>query len=98
MSELTKMADVVLPGANCFEKNGTVTNEKGRVQRIKHVLNPPQDAKADWKIIKMISEKLGEVLDFYSPKEIFTEMVKNVESFSGLEYDKIGKLGAGKNN
>ena len=57
-------ADVVLPGSAFSEKNATYVNMEGVVQKTNQALLPPGDAKEDWKIIRAISEKLGNPLPF----------------------------------
>ena len=39
MTETAQLANVVLPAASAYEKNGTVTNVCGEVQRLKQALN-----------------------------------------------------------
>tara|TARA_R110002095_G_scaffold126453_3_gene109562 strand:- start:5222 stop:7306 length:2085 start_codon:yes stop_codon:yes gene_type:complete len=48
-------ADVILPGAAYTEKNATYVNLEGRVQQTYLALNPPGDAKEDWKILRALS-------------------------------------------
>src|ERR1019366_9949219 len=39
MTETAQQADVVLPAASAYEKNGTVTNTSGEVQRLTRAIN-----------------------------------------------------------
>src|SRR5579885_778488 len=39
LTETAQQADVVLPAASAYEKNGTVTNVTGEVQRLKRGIN-----------------------------------------------------------
>lgn len=57
-------ADVILPGAAYTEKDATYVNTEGRVQRTYAAINPPGQAKVDWKIIRALSEVLGHTLPF----------------------------------
>lgn len=50
MSETAERAHVVLPSASFAEKDGTFTNQEGRVQLIKRLLMPPGSAKSDLEI------------------------------------------------
>ncbi|MBI5238491.1 MAG: NADH-quinone oxidoreductase subunit NuoG [Deltaproteobacteria bacterium] len=50
MSKTAERAHVVLPGASFAEKDGTFTNQEGRVQLIKRLLRPPGNAKSDLEI------------------------------------------------
>lgn len=48
-------ADVILPGAAYTEKDATYVSLEGRVQHTYLALNPPGDAKEDWKIVRALS-------------------------------------------
>lgn len=48
-------AHVVLPGAAYTEKKALYVNTEGRCQESHKALNPPGDAKEDWKIIRALS-------------------------------------------
>ena len=49
-------ADVVLPGAAYTEKDATYVNTEGRAQRALAAVAPPGLARADWKILRAVSE------------------------------------------
>jgi NADH-quinone oxidoreductase subunit G len=51
LTDTAKLADVLLPGASYAEKEGTFTNQEGRVQSIKRLIPPPGQAKSDLEII-----------------------------------------------
>lgn len=68
-------ADVILPGAAYTEKNGTYVNMEGRVQRGIQALQPPGDAKEDWRIIRALSE----VLDMPLPYDTLEALRKRME-------------------
>jgi len=59
-------ADVVLPGAAYTEKDATYVNTEGRVQLTRLATHPPGDARADWAIVRALSEALGKTLPFDS--------------------------------
>ena len=50
------MADLVLPGAAYTEKSATYVNTEGRAQRALACVAPPGLARADWKILRAVSE------------------------------------------
>lgn len=54
MTATAKMADCVLPGTCFAEKEGTFTNQEGRVQAIKRLMKPPGKAFSDREIIGAI--------------------------------------------
>ena len=59
-------ADIILPGAAYTEKNGTLVNTEGRVQRLKRAAFPPGEAREDWSILRALSEVAGHTLPYDS--------------------------------
>jgi NADH-quinone oxidoreductase subunit G len=59
-----RVADVILPGAAFSEKHGTYVNLEGRVQLSERATHPPGDARADWSILRALSDALGRPLPF----------------------------------
>ncbi len=57
-------ADVILPGAAYTEKHGIHVNLEGRVQYSEKAVDPPGDARADWSILRALSDALGRPLPF----------------------------------
>ena len=57
-------ADVILPGAAYTEKGGTYVNLEGRVQRGHLAINPPGEAREDWRILRAFSEVIGRRLPY----------------------------------
>jgi len=95
MSETARFADIVLPGSLHEEDEGTVTQTEGRVIKINKVVDPPGDARQDWRIIQDIARALGrqDGMSFESPREIFEELRRatkgSVIDYSGISYEKI---------
>src|SRR3954452_20182952 len=58
LTETAQLADVVLPAANAYEKNGTVTNGCGEVQRLKRAISM-LGTKPDLEIIGLIAKEMG---------------------------------------
>lgn len=54
-----EQADILLPAAAYTEKAGLWTNTEGRVQETLQAVQPPLQAKEDWKIFRALSEQLG---------------------------------------
>ncbi|GAA5990764.1 hypothetical protein JCM11641_002031 [Rhodosporidiobolus odoratus] len=57
-------ADVVLPGCAYTEKSVTWVNTEGRTQLGRAAVPPPGAAREDWKILRALSEVLGETLPY----------------------------------
>jgi len=54
----------VLPEAIWSERTGSLTNIEGRIQNINSAANPAGQAKSDWEILRMLSDKLGRKIAF----------------------------------
>lgn len=97
LSETARHADLVLPGSLHEEDEGTVTNVEGRVIRVRKAVEPPADARADWRILCDLARRLGEGerFAFAAPGEIFDELRRvsagAVADYSGITYDKIDR-------
>jgi NADH-quinone oxidoreductase subunit G len=64
LTETAQLADVVLPSVSVAERNCTLTNVEGRIQRAVRALAPLGGAKEDWAILNMLSEDMGEPLGY----------------------------------
>jgi assimilatory nitrate reductase catalytic subunit len=97
LNETAQHADVVLPGSLHEEDEGVVTQIEGRVIKINKAIDPPGEAKQDWRIILDIAKALGRErgFTFSSPHEIFDELriasKGGVADYSGITYEKIEK-------
>jgi NADH-quinone oxidoreductase subunit G len=69
------VADLVLPGAAYAEKHGTFVNLEGRVQRSEAAVFPPGQARADWSILRAVSDLMGKPLPFDSFAQLRSAMV-----------------------
>ncbi len=58
-SPLTERADVVLPMAIWSERQGSLTNLEGRVQKANAAVKPQGEARPDWEILSWLADKLG---------------------------------------
>lgn len=59
-----QFADVCLPGAAYTEKSATWINTEGRSQMGRTAVPPPGAARDDWKIIRALSEVVGQPLPY----------------------------------
>ncbi len=99
LNESAHHADVVLPGSLHEEDEGVVTQIEGRVIKINKAVDPPGEAKQDWRIIQDIARALGRErgFTFKEPREILDELrVASrgyVADYSGVTYEKIERQG-----
>jgi formate dehydrogenase major subunit len=89
LSETAKLAHVVLPGAAALEKDGTFTNGERRVQRVRKVLAPPGEARADWQVLLDLMAATGYPQSFRHPSEIMDEIAQVTPSFAGVSYARL---------
>jgi assimilatory nitrate reductase catalytic subunit len=95
LNETARHADVVLPGSLHEEDEGCVTQIEGRVIKINKAVDPPGDARQDWRIVQDIARALGRPrgFTFSSPREIFEELRKasagGIADYSGITYERL---------
>jgi len=93
-TETTAYADVVLPAASLFEKEGTVVNSDRRTLRIRKAIDSPGNARPDWEIIIDIAKRMGFNIGNYSKVEdIWEEIREAAPIFKGISYKRIEKEG-----
>jgi predicted molibdopterin-dependent oxidoreductase YjgC len=82
LTETARQADVVLPAACAYEKNGTVTNTSGEVQRLTRAINT-MGAKPDLEIMGFIAREMGAAaaLGPWVPETVFAEIRRTVHGY-----------------
>lgn len=97
LNETMKYAHLILPGATAYEREGTFTNDTGRVQKINKCIDPPGNAKYQIEILQTLIDSLGKP-DYRekNPDNIFELMSERLNSFDNMSYDKIGFMGMNK--
>jgi assimilatory nitrate reductase catalytic subunit len=74
-TDTARRAHVLLPAAGWGEKSGTVTNSERRISRQRPFLDPPGEARPDWRQLADVARRMGFAASFNyaSPVEIFAE-------------------------
>jgi formate dehydrogenase alpha subunit len=85
----SELAHVVLPGASFAEKEGTFSNTERRVQMVRKAIDPPGEAKPDWRIIQELSNRFGFPMDYESPRSVMEEIARFTPSYAGITYDRL---------
>jgi NADH-quinone oxidoreductase subunit G len=80
LTETAKRADIVLPAASAYEKNGTVTNTCGEVQKLKDAIKV-MGTKTDLEITGLIAKEMGLNLGIWLPEKMFEEIRKTVHGY-----------------
>jgi NADH-quinone oxidoreductase subunit G len=83
LTETAGLADCVLPGAGFAGKEGTFSNQEGRVQSIKRLMRPPGAAHSDLEIIGAVGRLFDEA---FTPKSrsflpVFEEIRKETAMY-----------------
>ena len=83
LTETASQADVVLPAASAYEKNGSFTNTTGEVQRVKKAIET-MGAKPDLEIMGFIAREMGAAatLGPWLPDVVFEEIRKTVRGYN----------------
>ena len=85
LTETAQRADVVLPAASTYEKDGTLTNTAGEVQ-MTHRSIDPQGPRSDFDLIRILSHQLsmlgvGSPIRLRTPEAAFDEIRQNVRGY-----------------
>jgi len=81
LTETAARADVVFPSASAYEKDGTVTNVTGEVQRLNR--GPKvMGAKPDLEIFGLLAKEMGINLGPAKPEAVFEEIRKAVRGYN----------------
>ena len=93
LSETAEFADVILPSVCFAEKDGTFTNTERRVQRVRKAVNPPGEARSDWRIICEIATKMGYPMDYEGADKIMDEIASVSPIYGGISFERIDSVG-----
>ena len=95
LSETARYADLILASTLMEEDEGTTTSAEGRVIHHRKCVDPPGEARPEWRIVRGLAERLGvgDKFAFDSPRAIFDELrvaSKGGKSdYYGITYEKI---------
>jgi len=94
LSDTAEYADVVFPAASFAEKDGTFTNTERRVEKIRKVIEPVGQARADWQIISDIANRCGyKGMDYGHPSQIMDEIAELTPIYGGISYERLDPFG-----
>jgi len=101
LHETAEIADVVLPAASFAEKDGTFTNSERRVQRVRQIIDPVGNSRADWDILCDVGQRLSikkglgveSEFQYNHPSEIWDEMAALTPLVAGISYERLDNEG-----
>jgi len=82
-SPLDEVAHVIIPGHAFTEKDGTVTNMEGRVQRILKGIDAAW-VREDWRVFQEIADHLGASWNYEGVDQITAELVRALPPYAAL--------------
>ena len=92
LTETAELADVVLPGACFAEKEGTFTNTDRTVLRVRKAVEPPGQARPDWRVLCDLAQRLGyDGFAYSSTEDIMAEIVRLTPSYGGISYERLDR-------
>ena len=95
-NETTRFADVVFPGTCFAEKDGVFTNSDRRIQRVRKAVNPPGNAREDWRILCDVARAAGYDMPQYKDAgEVFAEYASLTPKIAGISYERLDENIAG---
>ena len=89
LSETAKMAQVVLPAACFYEKDGTFTNAERRVRRIRKAVEPPGQALPDWHITCRLAQTMGYPMHYPGAEQVMEEIARITPIMGGIHYQRL---------
>ena len=92
-SELTELADIVLPSAMYLEVDGTFTNLDRTVQRVRYVVPAPGDSKSTRRHLSEIAFHLGYHIDVDNPARLFDAFTATVDNYAAISYPRLERAG-----
>jgi ferredoxin-nitrate reductase len=98
-SDTVEFADLVLPAAGHFEKEGTMTNSERRISLLNKVIDPPGEALPDVDILCAFAREMGfSGFEYKNVAEIYAEHARltagtNID-VNGLSYERLRKQGS----
>lgn len=100
-SETAPYADVLLPGACYAEKTGTNTNTERRIQMVRKAVEPPGEAREDWRITADLAKRIlaegkrsvnagkHSGWDYANTSEIMAEIADLTPSYAGVSHSRL---------
>ena len=96
LTDTAQQAHIVFPACTFAEKDGTVTNQEGKVQFLRPALDPLGESAFDWHIFVGVANSMGQMLPYETTQDIQEEIRKLLPGYYNLGQPK--KVGANPNS
>jgi len=91
---LAQSKQVAFPALHAIEKDGSLINSKGRVQRLRAAVSPPGDARGELEVLQELGRAGGHFPRVVSAGGVFRRLAAaNPASFDGITYRGLGLVG-----
>ncbi|MDP7216837.1 MAG: molybdopterin-dependent oxidoreductase, partial [Candidatus Marinimicrobia bacterium] len=98
MTDLSKLAHIVLPGLAPYEREGTITNDQDRIQWLRPSLSIKAESKPDWEILMLVNNALNKKAEnFTGLDDVIIKMGEQFPNYSGITLFKIATQGIALN-
>jgi NADH-quinone oxidoreductase subunit G len=94
-TELSRIADVVLPGAAWVEKDAIYTNEQGKVQPASKAINAPGESVEDWQILTSVAAALGLPYTYTASQQVRADVARHLAAqpqYAGLGEQQFNQV------
>ena len=88
MTETAKLAHIMLPACTFAEKEGTFTNQEGKVQRVRQTMDPIGESFPDWHIMAAIASGLDYPVEYETAQDVQNEIMKLLPGYYNLGQPK----------
>jgi predicted molibdopterin-dependent oxidoreductase YjgC len=95
LTDSSRLADVVLPAEGFAEKEGTVTNVEGRVQKVARIVPGPGQSRPDWSILDDLAARMGRSIALDSPEAISKEIATVAPAYHGITWEVVEEAADG---
>ena len=94
MTRLAESANIILPGLAPFEREGTITNDGGRIQWLRPSLPIKGESRADWEILMKLTKTMDkEVQVFTDISQVMKKMGEKIPAYKDVSFFKLGDKG-----
>ena len=93
-TETMLYGDRILPIATPAETDGTITNSRGRVQRLRAAFVPPGAAREGWRVLADLLAATGSETEATSAAAVFATLGQLAPAFARLSWHDLGSRGA----
>ncbi|MDW5593736.1 NADH-quinone oxidoreductase subunit NuoG [Conexibacter stalactiti] len=90
---LRATATVVFPAESYAEKEGTIVNLDGRVQRLRPAIGRPGSVRAEWQVLADVAKRVGLDVGALTGPMVTRQVVAAVPFYAGLSLEEIGGKG-----